>query len=100
MILPRAATEQAISRMIGGAPLRGRATAKGLLPSIASDPPQGTMWLMAPMAAASFRNRRSGECWIHDATSRHHGRARMNRFSWSWVRQSASTTESARFDET
>ena len=49
MILPRAATEQAMSSTIGFSRPAGIAIAKGLLPSMASAPPQGTMWLMPPI---------------------------------------------------
>ena len=52
MILPRAATEHAMSSTSGGSPRSGNATANGLLPSIASFPPHGTMWLMPPIVYA------------------------------------------------
>jgi hypothetical protein len=49
IILPRAATLQAMSSVTGGSSPAGIATANGLLPRIASAPPHGTMWLIPPM---------------------------------------------------
>ena len=40
---------QAMSSTIGKSRSVGKATENGLLPSTASAPPQGVMWLMAPI---------------------------------------------------